>query len=408
MQMEYKQHKYDPSGNCGKGKCLICIKNYAFSKFNIINKDFISDAIAPFVGRFGYPNINLGILAPPEQKEDSWLLDAPKYWSEKEYGITEIVDFRSSLLNSRSNINLKKRIKFLDTVQEITMSSKPIDVEIQLEEKPKFKLNLDAYIAPTGPNAKLKKASITGNPKIHTKVYKVFEDTDLKAQEAINYLYSNNFDENFLSKLLSVGTLGIKTNRKLVPTRFSITAVDDTIGKELIAQVKNYPTYNYLAYFGGYLGNYYLLLMFPEVWSHELFETYIPNNCNQNLSLKYSTDYECYYGRKDYAKDTVGGYYSSRLAILEQLKKLKRQATVLSLRFITDDYTVPLGVWVVREATRKALANKPIEFSSKELMLNYAKLLIKRKFNYNLDNIIKDSIILKNINMQSKLTEFII
>ena len=66
------------------------------------------------------------------------------------------------------------------------------------------------------------------------------------------------FDENYLSRILSAGTLGVKTQRKLVPTRWSITATDDTIGKELISQVKDCAQGEYWAWFGGYLGNYFL------------------------------------------------------------------------------------------------------------------------------------------------------
>ena len=411
MQIPFKQHKgFDPLGNCGKGKCPICARNNAlFRVKNTIQKEeFASDAVAPFVGRFGYPNVNLGILAPPEQRENAWLYDAPKFWSAQNFEIPEIVDFRSSLLNSRYNINIKKRIKLLDLSQDIAMSSKPVDVDIQLFEKPKFRLNLDSYMAPTGPNARLKKASITKNPKIHTKIYKVFEDTDLKANDAVNYLYENKFDENFLSKLLSVGTLGLKKDRKLVPTRWSITATDDIIGKNLINEIKHCNEINsYYSFFGSYLGNYYLILMFPEVWSYELFETYAPSNWNFSKPLRYGTDYEDCYGRKEYAFGTVGGYYTVRLGILEKLKEIKKQASVLALRFITDEYTMPLGVFVTREAARKAVKNKPIEFSSKELMLEYAKKLVKKKFNYNVDYLLNASRLLKNIKQQTKLEKFV-
>ncbi len=411
MQIPIRQHKgYDPLGACGKGKCPICARNNAI--FRVKNKiekeEFVSDAVAPFVGRFGYPYVNVGILAPPEQREDAWLFDAPKYWSAENFEIPKIVDFRSSLLNSRYNLNIKKRVKLLEISQDIAMSSKPTDVEIQLIEKPRFKLNLDSHMAPTGPNARLKKALITENPKIHTKVYKVFEDTDLKAQNAINYLYENKFDENFLSKLLSVGTLGIKSDRKLVPTRWSITATDDIIGKNLINEIKDYSEINSCySFFGNYLGNYYLILMFPEIWSYELFETYAPTNWNFSRSLRYGTDYENYFGRKDYADNTVGGYYTVRLAILEKLKEMKRQASVLALRFITDEYTMPLGVWVTREATRKSMNNNPIEFSSKELMFEYVRKLIKRKFNYNADYLLRASRLLKNIKQQRKIFNFV-
>ena len=410
MQIPLKQHKgFDPLGDCGKGKCPICARNNALFKVkNLVDKEeFTSDGVAPFVGKFGYPYVNVGILAPPEQREDSWLYDAPRYWSEQNFEIPRIVDFRSSLLNSRYSVNIKKRIKFLEISQDIAMSSKPVDIEIQLKEMPKFRLNFDSHIAPTGPNARLKKAKITENPKIHTKIYKVFEDTDLKAYDAVNYLYENNFDENFLSKLLSVGTLGLKVNRKLTPTRWSIVAVDSAIADNLIAKIKDCGTLGYSAYFGGYLGNYFLILTFPEVWSYELFETYTPPNCSFNSNLKYTTDYENYYGRKNYAENTVGGYYACRIAVLERLNQLKRQASVLALRFITDEYTMPLGVFVVREATRKAVNNRAIEFSDKELMLKYARALIKKKFNFNLNTILEKSILLKSIKHQTKLEKFI-
>ena len=281
------------------------------------------------------------------------------------------------------------------------MASKPVDVDINLKDKPHFRVNYDNLIAPTGPYAELKKIKLTENPKIHTKVQKVHYDTDLKANDALIYLYENKFDENFLSKILSVGNIGIGKNRKLVPTRWSITATDDALGKHLLNEVKKYNEINYSAFFGNYLGNYYLILCFPGVWSYELFEMHVSNPAN------FMTDYEPYEGRKYYAEETAGGYYTARLASLEKLNEMKKQGSVLALRFVTGDYTLPLGVWVTREAARKSMQSKRIEFSSKELMMDYAKKLIKKKFNFDLGPILKNSTILKNIKQQSKLIKFI-
>ena len=86
---------------------------------------------------------------------------------------------------------------------------------------------------------------------------------------------------------------------------------------------------------------------------------------------------------------------------------MKRQASVLALRFITGDYTLPLGVWVTREAARKSMFSKPIEFSSKELMMEYAGKLARRKFNFNLENILRQSVLLRNVKEQSKLAKFL-
>ncbi len=409
MNQSPKRHVFDPLGDCGKGRCPVCARNNAAMKVNssLKSTNFQSEGVAPFVGRFGYPNINVGILAPPQQQEEAWLFDSPKYWAHRQFDIPKIVDFRSSLLNSRSTINIKSSSKLLGLSQEVSMASRPADVEITLEKAPSFRLITDFYSAPTGPAAQLKQAKLTSNPSIHTKVQKVFDDNDLKAKDALIYLYENKFDENFLSKIMSVGVMGMKKDRKLVPTRWSITATDDALGKNLIEEIRSYPECNYQAYFGGYLGNYYLILCFPEVWGYELFETHIPATQQWGAQLRYTTDHETFEGRSGYARETVGGYYTVRLAILEKFRELKRQGTVIALRFITDEYTMPLGVWVTREAARKALEGNGIEFSSKELMLDYAQKLTKKKFNADVNCLLNNSTMLRNLKTQQKLAAFL-
>ena len=398
----------DPS-NCGRSFCPITAKAESMYKVrdSIKVDSFQGSSPAPFIGRHGYPHINVGVLSPIFISESAWEYDAPRYWASKEYSIPQIIDFRSSLINSREKFHAMDSGKIIDIVQEVGMASAPVDLDINLKDKPKFRLSTDAYTAPIGPDAQIKKIEVASNPSIHTKVEKAVSDTDLKSNDALVYLYQNNFDENFLSKLLSVGTLGLKRNRKLVPTRWSITATDDLLAKRLYEDVKQFNETGYLAFFGGYLGNFYLILMFPGIWNYELFEMYMPKaSFNVNDKVSYTTDYEGYEGRKGYAEQCAGGYYATRLPILEGLIKMKRQASVLALRFITREYAVPLGVWVVREASRKSLDNKPIEFSSQELMLKYACSLVKKKFGFDVDYILKKSVLLKNIREQSKLSHF--
>jgi hypothetical protein len=183
--------------------------------------------------------------------------------------------------------------------------------------------------------------------------------------------------------------------------------VDSNLGNDLVKEIKDYPQTGYLAHFGGWLGNYYLIMFFPEIYSYELFETYMPNaNWNIDKNINFTTDYEPHDGRKSYASNCAGGFYSVRLAILEKLEKMKRQAAILAIRFITGAYYAPLGVWVTRESVRKTLSQKPIEFSSEELMLKYAHALAKKKFGCNLSKILHKSVLLNNIKTQRKINEF--
>ncbi|MBD3355267.1 hypothetical protein GF361_04750 [Candidatus Woesearchaeota archaeon] len=396
-------------GFCGRKFCPILAKSEAVFKLKktVSKQGFMGSSPSPFIGHYGYPYLNVGILSTPEIKKNAWEYDAPKHWASQNYQIRQIIDFRSSLINSRFKAHAQDKNKFLDISREIGMSKKPVELEVNLKQKPQFRLKTDSVNQPMGPNANLEKAKITSNPKIPKKVDKVYSDSDLKANDALIYLYENKFDENDLNKLLSIGTLGLKKSRKLVPTRWSITATDDMLAKYLLEEIRWFPEIDYQAYFGSYLGNYYLILCFPGPWTYELFETYLPKSSwNRSDEISYMTDYENFEGRKSYAQNCGGGYYAAKLPITEKLRKINRQGTVLALRFITGDYAVPLGVWVVREATRKSLNQKPIEFSDRELMLKYAKALIKKKFNYDLNKLLKKSIILNNIKNQTKLSSF--
>ena len=168
-------------GFCGRIFCpLIAKSEAAFQiKQRLGKENFQGSAPAPFIGHHGYPNLNVGILSLQEHMQDAWLYDAPRYWAEHNYQIPQIIKFRSELVNSRFKAHIKDFNKMLEIEQEIGMASKPVDVEIKLENKPKFRLSSDPYTAPIGPNARLKRAKITENPKVHTKVNKVVSDTCL-------------------------------------------------------------------------------------------------------------------------------------------------------------------------------------------------------------------------------------
>ena len=374
--------------------------------------DEFSGASPPsvFVGsKLRYPNVNVGILSPPERVENAWLYDNESYWARHNFGVKDVLNLRGNLVNSRFKTNVYDTGKFLDIAKEIGMSSKDVDVEIKLNKKIKLGLDFDKVIGVMGPRASLKKIKVVDNIKIKRSVEKVVEDTDLKAVDALRYLYERRFDDSVLNKLLSVGVLGVKKNRKLVPTKWSITATHDVIGKNLLENIRNYEVVNgNMLFFGGFMGNYYLIMLFPEMFSYELFEMYIPGSAwNPSETLKVSTDYESYFGRKSYAGNTVGGYYASRVSCLEKLEIMKKQAGVLAIRFELPAYWASLGVWVVRHSSKKALNTEPLIFENKEKMLEYSKELVKRKFGYNLDFIFKNSRLLESLK-QKKIKDFIL
>ena len=385
-------------------------------KYKDIGKISHLDSTSPpsvFIGsKLRYPLVNVGILSPLEKDEEAWIYDDAEFWARNNLGIRDVIGLRESLLNSRfqSNVTAPRASsgKFVEMAQELAMASRPVDVEIELKKKigPGFKR--DKVVLPQGMAGQLKKARITGNVKIDSRLDKAVND-DIKAVEAVTTLHKGGFSEYALSKILSVGVLGLKKDRKLVPTRWSITATDDMIGKKLLERIRNYKWIeNYELFFGEFMGNCYLIMLFPNIFSYELFELYLPGSSwNSSNEIKASTDMEDFYGRKDYASNTAGGYYAARLPILEYLEKEKRQASVLVIRIELPTYWASLGVWVCREATKKVLNNKSLKFADMRELLESTRKIGMIKFGYDPDKIIKKSKVLENIKNQTTLGKWV-
>jgi len=357
-----------------------------------------------FIGsKLKYPNVNVGILSPSQPLKQVNLLNDSNEWTNLKLSIREILNLRNQLINSRYTTQVKISSKLTEKSQEIGMASKPADLEINLEKVPRYLKEYDKISKPLLLSAPLKNIRITENTKIHTKVDKVFNDTDMKASEAINYLYNSGFDENFLQQLLTIGSLGLKKNRRLVPTRWGITATDDTIGKEIMKEVKNYNKIDdYRLFFNKYLGNYYFILLMPELFSYELFEYGIKHG---EVKGEW-TDFEDYFGRKNYASNSVGGYYSVRLSVLEYLRKIKRQASVFIIRFETEEYWANLGVWVTRNCARRAMDSEFISFHTRENALDFMKNSAMNKMKIDVNYVFKRSKLLNMVKEQRGLKDY--
>jgi hypothetical protein len=391
------------------------IKKVADVNFRVKEIENLSkiNSISPpsvFIGsKLRYPLVNVGILSPVEKDENAWVYDDEKYWAENNFEINDVLKLRNSLLNSRfqtkvSDARLNK--KFVDVSKDIAVSSRQVDVEIELQNRLRFGRDKDRVLTPHGLKGSLKKAEIIGNVKVDKKLDRVMND-DIKASEGMEILYRNDFDEYSLSQILSVGVMGMKKDKRLVPTRWSITATDDIIAKSLWKKIKeNKWLEDYELFYGEFLGNQYLILLMPGVWSYELFEMYLPRSSwNPSQEIKAATDSESYSGRKNYAFGTAGGYYATRLPILEYLNSIQRQAKVLVLRVETPSYWASLGVWVVRESVRKALSKRMV-FSSREELMNSVKQIGKIKYNFDFAEILNQSKVLKEEKTQKNLGDW--
>ena len=377
---------------------------YRFRTVSLLQRNELEGSSPPdiFVGRFGYPNVFIGPMIPP-QFGDTSILSTPEEWVGK--SIPEIVEYRSMLVRGmyKTRVTNVEGGKIENAVKELALSDKFIYADAMLSHRPDFRVAFSENSQPYGPSAPLKELRLgSGSTNVH--VEDAYSDTDMNASTAILELYNKGERVSKIQKALSAGILGIGGNRKFVPTRWSITAVDDTIGKDNLKEVRSNSSIDSIrVYYNVALDNRWIILMVPGAWSYELVEAWYPKTIwnLEGESVSIFSSYEFFGGRSKYAE--IGGcYYAARLAVSDLLRKERKQATVIILREAHAGYIMPMGVWNVREHVRQSLRGEPLRFST----LDEAVGFIGSKMEIPIRVWMKNSTILRYVHSQKKLPGF--
>jgi hypothetical protein len=317
---------------------------------NLFSSDSISGTSPPsiFVGSYNYPKVSVGPMVPPIHGDTS-LLDSPEKWAGK--SLEEIVNFRLNLVRGIQKISVNATDgRYIENLQDVAMSSKPIDSDLEFH-KSVSGISLDGESAPFGPIGEIKSAKFSSSSSTKS-IEKIFYDKDLKSKDAILSLYNTGIDVSRIQKCLSIGMLG--KERKLVPTKWSITATDDIISKSLAEEILDYSLIDSCKVFSyEHLGNLFSVVLFPHRWIYEMIEAWYSNGI-----LGFGSDHEDARGL-DHPPSIAGAYFAAKLAIVEYLSKNKIQSGAIILREIRPEYAIPVGVWQVREGIRAAMKKKP-------------------------------------------------
>ena len=343
---------------------------------NLFRSDSISGSSPPsiFVGSYGYPKVGVGPMLPPIHG-DTTLLDSPELWLGKT--LEDIVNFRLSLVRGIEKISIQNtQGRFIENLHEVAMSSHSIDTDLQFHKTTLPVTTIDGESAPFGPVGDIKSAKFFGT-RSDKSIERVYYDHDLKAQDAVLTLYNKGIDISKIQKCFSIGMLGKK--RKLVPTKWSITATDDIISKSLVSEILEFDLIDSCRIFShDHLGNMFSVILFPHRWLFEMQEAWHDEN-----KVGFGFDSEDARGI-DHPHAIEGDYFAAKLGVAEYLVQKKLQAAVLVLREIRPEYAVPVGVWQIREAIRAAMKKEPyiaenfvdsVNFASKRMSISKSEWL---------------------------------
>lgn len=351
-----------------------------------------------FIGAWNYPKVYAGPMIAPLHG-DTEILDMPEAWIPGKKTQEDIIGYRMSLIRGKHRIGVRDlENRFVETLRDIGLSGRSVESEVAFDRPPTGTSFSDEHTV-YGPSAAIERFDI-GNVSWNRDLERVFSDSDMRAGEAIVDLHRRGVPVSGIQKALSVGAIGTGRSRKLVPTRWAITAVDSTIGDALLADVRKHQLLDccQVREFSS-LNNHYAVLLLPTAWQYEWMEAFLQVLDREELVF---ADHETNCGKTGYS--SVGGcYYSCKMAVLEELAKEERQAGAIILREAGKGY-VPLGVFNVRENVRNAMLQKPAEFEDMRSALSY----LSTHFTLPITRFVEESTLLSGLlhEKQTRLDDF--
>ncbi|HUU76351.1 MAG TPA: hypothetical protein VMW63_09745 [Methanoregulaceae archaeon] len=347
-----------------------------------------------FIGAWNYPKVYAGPMIAPLHG-DTGIMDMPEAWIPSNSSQEEIIGYRMDLVRGKRIQHVRDLdTRFVEILQEIGLSNTSVESEAHFGHSPQGS-SFGGDHTPYGPSAPLERFEMEGG-RWEPHLEKAYNDSDLSATEAILQLHRDGVPFTSIQKALSVGALGMGKGRRMVPTRWSITACDTAIGDRMLNEVKKHELINsfQVREFSS-LNNHYAVLLMPTGWQYEWIEAFLHVLGREEMIFS-----DCEGHAKKTGYSPVGGcYYSCKMAVLESLAREGRQAGAIVLREARKGY-VPLGVFNVRENVRQAMQQRPTMFDEMGEALSY----ISEKMILPMARFIGESTMLKGLQRERQAT----
>ena len=340
-----------------------------------------------FIGAWNYPAVDAGPMMAPVHG-DTRVMDTPEEWIPGRKTQEEIIGYRMGLVRGKRRVRVDDReSRYAELLRDIALSDGSVESEAAFEHIPQG-CSFSEDHAPFGPSAPVERFEI-GNVRWDRNLEQAFHDTDLTATGAMIDLHGKGVPFSSIQKALSAGALGVGQRRRLVPTRWSITACDTAIGDHLLSRVRQLPLLDTVrVHEFSSLHNTYAVILLPTPWQYEWMEAFLHVMGKEELLF---ADHEGFRPKKEYS--SVGGcFYSCRMAVLEALAREGRQAGAIILREAYQGY-VPLGVFNVRENVRQAMLQPGTGFED----LGSALAALSRRLALPMDRFLSESTLLADL-----------
>ena len=352
---------------------------------------------APIIGEKNYPFLQIH-NSSNEDKENNFM-NTNKIVKQ---GYKDIFQLKAkNILGSTQNTHIKQTTDRVNNeIIDIYKSKRAIEFNSTFETEIKFdKVLTNKMAGVMGSKNELESLNATENTTTSKQIEK-YSTNDAKAKEACIKLYEQGKNEQQIIHLLALGVFGVNINKKLVPTRWAITAYDKMIESHLHKQILKYnPINQYEVYYCQNKSDTHVNILLPDHYMGTHTEDW--SNSQSPGMGGHNTDIFNNQNKIPTPEPlNSGGYYATKIALNEHLQERKKQAAAIMIRVIID-YDVPLGVVFVRECVRESFNNQIFKTSSFQELTEF----IKTKFPTHYKHFINSNV-LKEQKKQTKLNKF--
>ncbi|HPA98385.1 MAG TPA: hypothetical protein PLQ24_07215, partial [Methanothrix sp.] len=227
-----------------------------------------------FIGSWNYPQVFAGPMIAP-MHGDTTIMDQPESWLSENKSQEEIIRYRLNLVRGKQKVKVTHlHQRFIGKLRDIALSSGSLESQAEFQKAPRGATFSHDH-TPFGPSAPLERLEIENSRWDHH-LEKAYYDDDLLAADAVGRLHERGLPFSSIEKAFSLGSFGIGKRRRLVPTRWAITACDSTLARRLLHNVRGYqPIDSVQVREFSSLNNYYAVLLLPTAWQYEWMEAFL-------------------------------------------------------------------------------------------------------------------------------------
>ncbi len=307
-----------------------------------------------FIETARYPILNAGVLASPYPLETLSIYDHPESW--RGLGRDAILAMRRHLYSIVIPVNAREMQpkQIIDSLQTIALSVNPVALGVEVEGLPPRHLYSSEGQLPAGPVVKARSLEILSKPEI-SRVAQKITDKDIPAAEGIWKLFEYDYSLEQITRILAVGLLGMKKNRRMMTIRSAYRIVIDTYINEVIMNlIDQSQIEDFEIYIGKCCNDSFTILASPgeSRVDYIRLEKYGPH-ISRGVSIddpKLSRD------------DSRAGNFANfaRYSAFRHLLKKQANAHLIIFHHTAISENQIITPWIARAGTHDALSKDPI------------------------------------------------